>query len=73
MAVYQPDQPEENLLIEYSRIELYYHRIEHDIYKRLIEQLHLVNIYDIHELISEVPEMKIPKKKTIFLRFHLHT
>ena len=45
----------------YSRIELYYHRIEHDIYKRLIEQLHRVNIYDIHELILVVPAMEIPQ------------
>jgi hypothetical protein len=46
------------ILTECFQIELCYHRIEHDIYKRLIEQLHQVYIYDSHELISVVPNNK---------------
>ena len=39
-----------------SQIVLHYHRIWHDIYKQLVEQLRQSNIYDNHELISVIPK-----------------
>jgi hypothetical protein len=55
-----------DVFTELFRIELHYHRIEHDIYKRLIEQLHQLNIYDNHELILVVPILKLQKKDNSF-------